>query len=61
MATLIVNKTYCGKSGDCVSICPSVFEFGPDGYARIKGGADTTHPLVENAIATCSFGAIYWE
>lgn len=61
MATLIVNEAYCGKSGDCVSICPSVFEFGPEGRARVKSGADTTNPLVENAILSCAFGAIYWE
>ncbi len=60
MAILIVDKTYCGKSGECVRICPSVFEFGADGYARIKDGADTQNPLVETAIASCSYGAIYW-
>lgn len=61
MATLYVDKDYCGKSGKCVQICPSVFEFGPDGYARVKDGADTSNPLVEIAIGNCSYGAIYWE
>ncbi len=61
MATLIVDEMLCGKSGECVAICPTVFEFGPAGYARIRAGADTTDPEVETAISNCSYGAIYWE
>lgn len=61
MATLIVNQTFCAKSGDCVAICPSVFEFGPGGYAQVKAGADTSSPFVEQAINTCMAGAIYWD
>lgn len=61
MATLIVNQTLCEKSGECVAICPAVFEFGPEGFARVKAGADTQNPQVETAINGCSYGAIYWE
>lgn len=61
MATLIVDKQLCGKSGDCVNTCPSVFELGADGYAQVKAGADTSQPCVETAISNCSFGAIYWQ
>jgi len=60
MATLIVDKTFCAKSGDCVALCPSVFEIGPDGYARVKAGANTSLHCVETAINNCPCGAIYW-
>lgn len=61
MSNLIVNKNLCSKTGECVDICPSVFEIGSDGYAHVKPGADTSHPAVEMAIASCVSGAIYWE
>ncbi|MNL07623.1 hypothetical protein D3C87_1283080 [compost metagenome] len=61
MATLIVNTTFCSKSGDCVAVCPSVFEFGPSGHAQVKAGSDTSSPYVEHAINLCTAGAIYWE
>lgn len=60
MSTLIVNKALCTKSGECVAICPSVFEFGPEGYAQIKTGADTSSPSISMAINLCGSGAIYW-
>lgn len=60
MATLIVDKGFCTKSGDCVAICPSVFEIGPEGYAQVKAGATTSLPSVDSAINHCPGGAIYW-
>lgn len=61
MDVLIVDKRLCTKSGACVASCPAVFEFGPEGYARVKDHADTTHPGVEEAMLNCTAGAIYWE
>lgn len=61
MATLIVEKSLCEKSGDCVSICPTVFEFDAEGYAQVKAGANTSQPCVTTAINSCGAGAIYWE
>jgi ferredoxin len=61
MSTLFVDPASCGKTGDCVRICPAVFVIGPGGYALVKPGADTSNPEVETAISSCSYGAIYWE
>lgn len=61
MATLIVEKSLCEKSGDCVRICPAVFEFDSQGYAQVKAGANTADAGVETAISSCPTGAIYWE
>ena len=61
MATLIVDKTICSKSGACVRHCPTVFEIGPAGYAQVKAGADTTMASIQTAINACPDGAIYWD
>ena len=61
MSTLIVDRWSCGKTGECVNICPEVFAIGPGGYAIVKPDADTSHPAVQTAITSCSYGAIYWE
>lgn len=61
MATLMIDQGSCDKNGNCVAVCPEVFEFDEQGYARVKPGANTSLPGVETAIAQCPTGAIYWE
>jgi ferredoxin len=60
MATLVVDKGLCSKNGNCINVCPSVFEWDTDGFAKVKDGADTSQPCVEQAITECPESAIYW-
>jgi ferredoxin len=58
-----VNKKKCIGCGTCVGLCPEVFEFGPDGKAQIKAGADLekNKKAVAEAVDFCPAQAVEEE
>jgi ferredoxin len=51
-----VDKNTCIGCGLCASLCPEVFEMGPDNKARVK--AQKNLPCVKEAIESCPVTAI---
>ena len=52
-----VNKDACIGCGVCASLCPDVFELGPDGKAVVKD-PNSSAPCVEEAKYSCPVNAI---
>lgn len=53
-----VDKNKCIGCGTCPTVCPKVFEMGPDGKARVKKDADKKSPCIKKAISACPVNAI---
>jgi ferredoxin len=58
-----VDPDRCAGHGDCVSTCPSVFAWTPDGYAEATAEEIPAEvlELVEKAVAECPEHAITLE
>lgn len=55
-----VNKEKCIGCGYCTSVCPEVFEIGPDGKSQVIEGADLekNKECIKEAKEGCPVGAI---
>jgi len=51
-----VDKKKCIGCGACASVCPEIFEIGPDGKSRIKNQKETS--CIKEAIESCPVEAI---
>ena len=58
-----VDPDRCAGHGDCVTTCPSVFGWSPDGFAEVTVEEIPAHSrdLVEKAVAECPEHAIIVE
>ncbi|MEK6945224.1 MAG: ferredoxin [Nanoarchaeota archaeon] len=49
-----VDKPRCISCGNCMAVCPDVFEMGKDGKSQVKKGKEkSTLPCVAKAITEC--------
>ncbi|MBU5557578.1 MAG: ferredoxin [Candidatus Aenigmatarchaeota archaeon] len=56
MPTPKVDRNKCIGCGACVSLCPDVFELGPDGKSRVKNQKGKCD--LQSVVDTCPVGAI---
>lgn len=54
-----VDKSKCISCGNCVAVCPKIFEFGDDGKSQVKKGQEKSKdPCVQEAIKECPVNCI---
>ena len=56
-----INEDTCIGCGVCQSLCPDVFEVGPDMKAHVKEGCDESASCVDEAVNSCPTGSISVE
>jgi ferredoxin len=61
MSKPVVDKTKCSGCGTCATLCPEVFELGPDGLSQVKKLDSYDGFPIQDCIDSCPTGAIGWE